>query len=288
MDFLTRIMDFYSRREVMHIVKHHSFSNSLRDANILIQEHGYVTTDETWRSIPLYSPYTRIYFILSGDGVLYSETERIALEPGYVYLAPCGMKYGFYSDSTVTKLYFHVNTSLSSESCDLFSDYSHFIRLPSSVKEIEGLMQCYFSEDALDHLFLKSVLDQTVYNALRRGRENEPRTKRYSETTSAAIGFIHRHLNASLTVTDISEGIFCSQSKLSAAFKKDLGQSIANYIDDLLMSDAKHRLTYTDASICAISEQLGFCDQFYFSRKFTKRFGISPLNFRKTQRSTER
>lgn len=271
----------------MHIVKRHAFANDLKDANIFIQEHGYVTTDETWRSVPLYSPYTRIYFILSGGGVLYSEKERLDLEPGYVYLAPCGMKYGFYSDRTVTKLYFHVNVSLSSEGCDLFSDYSHFIRLPCSVKEIERLQQCYLSEDALDHLFLKSMLEQTVCSALLQGRENELQTKRYSETTSAAIGFIHRHLNASLTVTDISEGLFCSQSKLSAAFKKDLGQSIANYIDDLLMSDAKHRLTYTDASICAISEQLGFCDQFYFSRKFTKRFGISPLNFRKTQRSVE-
>ena len=271
----------------MHIVKRHVFTDDLREANIFIQEHGYVTTDETWRSVPLYSPYTRIYFILSGTGVLYAEKERLDMEPGYVYLAPCGMKYGFYSDSAVTKLYFHVNVSLSSENYDFFSDYSHFIRLPCSVKEIERLTQCYLSEDVLDHLLLKSVLDQTVCSALQQGRENEPRTKRYSETTSAAIGFIHRHLNASLTVAEISEGIFCSQSKLSTAFKKDLGQSIANYVDDLLMSDAKHRLIYTDASICVISEQLGFCDQFYFSRKFTKRFGISPLNFRKTQRSIE-
>jgi AraC-like DNA-binding protein len=39
-------------------------------------------------------------------------------------------------------------------------------------------------------------------------------------------------------------------------------------------------------SIAAVLLTFGFCDQFYFSRKFTQSHGISPLRFRQIHRIT--
>lgn len=271
----------------MHIERQPSFSESLKTANILTRSDGFVTTDETWSQEPLYAPYTRLYFVLEGNGFLYSENEKIELEPGYVYLAPCGMKYGFYSHSSVTKLYFHINVTFSPGEYDIFSNYIHFIRLPRATEYLKRLKKWYLSEKPYEHMLLKNELYRTVCEALQIVFDQAGELVNYSGATALAIGYIYRNLSATLTVKEVSEGVFCSQSKLSLLFRAELGHSVASYIDDLLMTEAKHKIIYSDDSIGEISEQLGFCDQFYFSRKFTKCFGVSPLRFRKNQRKTE-
>lgn len=271
----------------MHIVQQHAFAKSLKSSEIFVRTSGFVTTDATWMQEPLYAPYTRIYFVMAGKGVLFSENERIPLEPGYVYLAPCGMKYGFYGAPSIMKLYFHVNVTLSEDAYDAFSNYGHFIRIPRAVEYMEHLKEQYLSEDPYEHFLLKNELWRTVCEGLQTVRTHTESFSRYSDATAFAIGYVYRNLSAALTVKTVAEGSFCSQSQLSALFRREVGQSIASYIDDLLMADASNRLIYTNDSVSRISEQLGFCDQFYFSRKFTKRFGLSPLQYRRKQRGAE-
>ncbi len=257
---------------------------NLNASEFFVSESGFVTTDATWYQEPMYLSHSRVYYVLEGSGVLYSENEKMILEPGYVYLAPCGMKYGFYGTDSVTKLYFHINLFLSEDRGDVFSNYTHFIRLPRSREHMVRLKELAFSEDSYDHVMLKGVLWDTVSECLQLLRDTVQASPHCSETTSRAVGYIYRHLNARLTVKEVVEASFCSQSKLSALFHCELNRSVAEYIDDLLMSEAKNLLIYTEDSIGNISERLGFCDQFYFSRRFTKRFGISPLQFRKKEK----
>ena len=39
--------------------------------------------------------------------------------------------------------------------------------------------------------------------------------------------------------------------------------------------------------VSEVSERLGFCDQFYFSRYFKKRCGESPLKYRKRMKTVD-
>ncbi|MBE6589512.1 MAG: AraC family transcriptional regulator [Ruminococcaceae bacterium] len=269
----------------MDIERQPLFIETLSAGELCVTSDGFVHTDESWRQATLYSSHSRLYYVLSGSGVLYSDTEEMILEPGYVYLAPCGMKYGFYGTDSVTKLFFHINIFLSKRGYDAFANYGHFIRLPRTTEFIDLLKSWYLSSDPCDHIMLKAELYQTVGECLRVVRAAVHEIGRYSDTTAVAMGYIYRNLNARLTVKQVVEGIFCSQSKLSTLFRQEVGQSIAHYIDDLLMSEAKNMLIYTEDSIGTISERLGFCDQFYFSRRFAKKFGISPMRYRKKEKS---
>ena len=58
--------------------------------------------------------------------------------------------------------------------------------------------------------------------------------------------------------------------------------SIHAYINNLVLSEAMMLLMDTNMSVFAISKKFGFCDQFYFTRIFTKKFGVSPLQYRKS------
>ena len=133
----------------------------------------------------------------------------------------------------------------------------------------------------MGHLMLKNEIYKTVCEFLRTAGEKYGEVRDYSKPVSDAISYVRTHLTASLTVKEISEASLCSKSTLSAMFKNEVGQSVATYIEDLLMSEAQTMLLYSDRTVGQISEKLGYCDQFYFSRRFSKRFGISPKDYRK-------
>ena len=257
------------------------FRNSAKCAEPDISLSGIVKTDDTWKQEPLYSSCSRLYYVTEGSGMLVGENEKMPLEGGYVYIAPCGMKCGFYGTPSVNKLFFHVNLSLTRDGGDVFESFGHFAKLPRDVAYIEKLKGWYLGEEPMGHLMLKNEIYKTVCEFLRMAEEKYGEARDYSKPVTDAINYIRTHLNASLTVKEIAEASLCSRSTLSAAFKNEVGQSVATYIEDILMSEAQTMLLYSDRSIGQISEKLGYCDQFYFSRRFTKRFSISPKDFRK-------
>ena len=66
-----------------------------------------------------------------------------------------------------------------------------------------------------------------------------------------------------------------------AQLSKELGTTVNNYIDDLILTRAAQMIAEGQFSINAISNRFGFCDQFYFSRKFKAKFGITPSEYKR-------
>ena len=96
-----------------------------------------------------------------------------------------------------------------------------------------------------------------------------------------ALDYIEKNLSLKLTASEIAKNLFVSESKLVKLFKSEIGVTIGKYIDDYLFDYAEHLLLNTKLSIRQISEKLEFCDQFYFSLKFTVKYGKSPRTYRK-------
>ena len=200
---------------------------------------GYVVTTSVWRQEPIYASFSRLYYVIDGSGMLVSENESIALEPGYVYLAPCGMKCGFYGTPSVTKVFFHINLNLCDGNGDVFESFGHFVRLPRSKQTLENVKKWYLDTEPYGHLMLKGEIMNTVCELLRRSEEKYGQNKNYSQVVTDAINYIRSHLTANLTVSEIAEASLCSRSTLSLQFKAEVGHSVAKYIDDLLMSEAQ-------------------------------------------------
>lgn len=264
----------------MEIKRQALFDRRMNENELLISHSGFVRTDETWHQKPLYAPYSRLYYVLDGLGALISENAEMPLEPGYVYLGPCGLKYGFYGNDSVTKLFFHVQLPIPPDGSDAFAGCNHFIRMPYEIDTMKELTRYYLSNDPALHLALKGELYKTIGMAL--AQEKISRAQIGSPIVTNAITYIRAHLHAGLTVREISDALFCSRSRLSSLFHAELGQSVACYVDDLLMSEAQTMLLYSNQTVGEISTRLGFCDQFYFSRRFTKRFAVTPSQFRKS------
>ncbi len=268
----------------MEIYKQPQFRKVAEATDLIITQCGFVKTDDTWHQKPLYSTDSRLYFVTDGSGALVSGRETLQLEPEFVYLAPCGCKCGFFGTDSVTKLYFHVKLISTDGKTDLLSQLTRFSKLPITREEIERLKALYLSLNPIDHVLLKSEIFHIVARFLDKERKNLSEHAHHTPAVSSAINYINANLSAKLTAGEVAKAVFLSQSKLSASFRKEVGQSVASYIDDLLISEARNQLSYTHDSIAKISDRLGYCDQFYFSRAFRRHFGISPLNYRKSQK----
>lgn len=73
----------------------------------------------------------------------------------------------------------------------------------------------------------------------------------------------------------------CTPKKLSQTLTEITGKSTNDIIIDTILLEAKRNLCYTNLSIKEISHELGYENQFYFSRIFKTKEKISPEEFRK-------
>jgi AraC family transcriptional regulator of arabinose operon len=65
-------------------------------------------------------------------------------------------------------------------------------------------------------------------------------------------------------------------------FKKHTGLTPLDYIIQARIEHAKELLLGSNLSVQRISELLGYCDVFHFSKQFKQKTGVSPLGFRRS------
>ena len=85
---------------------------------------------------------------------------------------------------------------------------------------------------------------------------------------------------ACLSLNTIASELLVSPSYLSRSFTKIQGISLTAYITRCRMEHARDLLKNTDMSIAQISEQSGYSDLFYFSKRFKSFWGVPPSRYR--------
>lgn len=101
------------------------------------------------------------------------------------------------------------------------------------------------------------------------------------ERVASSIGFMKEHLQEPLRIATLAAVVNLSRSHYTEIFRRVTGYAPLMYLNHLRMQRAVQLLNGSNLSIKAISEQLGFSDQFYFSRAFTKLHGHSPSEHRR-------
>lgn len=96
-----------------------------------------------------------------------------------------------------------------------------------------------------------------------------------------AIEYIDRHYSEPLSLDAISEYVHLTPPYLSQLFKKETGSTFIDYLTLQRMNRAKTLLRYSECSVGEIAQTIGYNDAKYFSRVFTRSFGISPQKYRK-------
>ena len=106
-----------------------------------------------------------------------------------------------------------------------------------------------------------------------------------SALVKRVLVYMHQNYARLLTRWEIAESIGISEDYLTRLFNRELGISPWDYLNRYRILKAKSLLTTSAHNIGAISRQVGFKDQAYFSRVFRKVVGLSPQEFLKTLQS---
>lgn len=86
------------------------------------------------------------------------------------------------------------------------------------------------------------------------------------------------------TPQDYADLLCVSTRTLSVITKKYLNQTVTSLIINRIIISAKRELYLSSKPIKQIASDLGYDDEFYFSRLFKKKVGVSPISYRNSIR----
>ena len=89
-----------------------------------------------------------------------------------------------------------------------------------------------------------------------------------------------------ITLDTIAGYVGLSRSECSRFFKDMTGQNLFNYLIDYRIARSLDLLKNTDAPISEVAAAAGFSGQSYYTKCFSERRGITPVEYRKRARQT--
>ena len=99
-----------------------------------------------------------------------------------------------------------------------------------------------------------------------------------------AQSMIHEFYADGITLNEIADRLNLTQEYLGTQFHKELGENFSTYIRNYRLAKAKEMLIGTQLKQYEISEKVGYADAKYFARVFKECIGMSPAEYRKSNR----
>ncbi|MBE7001945.1 MAG: helix-turn-helix transcriptional regulator [Ruminococcaceae bacterium] len=242
--------------------------------------YGRAAVGSDWRG-PVPNPYySRLFYIVSGSATItFQDNQTLTLMPGKWYLLPAGCSFDYACDNQLDHIYFHLKLCDLDE-IDLLRNFPTPCALEKPESNPDFFVRNLESSSITDALRVHKAVYEILLSFI--DQYGIPlQQKNISPCVTAAIEYIKQHLTAQLSVEEIANHVFVSKSTLTKKFKNELAVSVHTYVEDVVLFEASLLVAKGSLPIKAISEQYGFCDPFYFSRRFSEKFSMSPREYRK-------
>lgn len=263
-------------------------------SNITTKIHYSIRRDPVpfnWIIHPRTIPDNEIVLITGGEGKIVAEGKEYAAKCGELFYFYPGLVHSLSSSNTnPLKLlalhfvfakvdYINNNWTINKSSQPLpwpvCIKSNSFLQIKDLMVEIVTLRN---QEDFDRELLCNSMLLKLIYCI-----NDSLNTKTYDYTskmrTEKMMAYILSNINRKLLVDEVCKQTGLSTDYANLIFKKYSGKSIGKYITHCKMQKAKQFLAEKNLSIADVAKQLGYGDEFYFSRVFKKTEGISPSEF---------
>lgn len=245
-----------------------------------INRCGYVNLTPQWNKNDGSVTSSRLYLVEEGSGYLKTATGTIFLEPGFAYLIPANYPHA-YGCTKLKKIYFQF-TLVSKDSADVLSAVNQICRIRYEKNDLNTLLSLYEATDLVSVITVQQTILKLICAILQQNNVPDIAMHHQAPLVEKAIAYIQKNLRISLTTKEICNHLFVSEGNLRTAFLAETGTTIGQYIDKQVMLRSRQMLAMQRCSIGEISAKLGFCDQFYFSRRFKEMHNMTPSAYRKS------
>lgn len=158
-----------------------------------------------------------------------------------------------------------------------------------SYNAVKNLIEELSSDDIYSSDLALCYLKQLIIQTLRlenSSSQSKPTTHMQqayeNELLKDIIEFIHDNIEERMSVDMLCSNFCISTSMLHSLFKKNMNNTVKNYINELKLDRSKELIKNSSYSISDISDMLGFSSIHYFSKKFKAAYGISPTEYSKS------
>ena len=242
---------------------------------------GRAQVDKKWSGKVQNPVYSRLFYIVDGTGCIkWGHGQELNFEADSWYLLPAGCSFEYSCPEYLDHVYFNFKL------CD--ADGLDLLRqspFPCSIKLNENKSEFFINaldaSTVVEGLRVRHEIYEVVLSIIEE-YDIKLRDTEVSLCIKKATQYIKHNLNVQLTTPEIAKHAFVSPSTVTKHFKSELNMTVHDYIYDVVLTEAAYLLIKSNLSILKISEKFGFCDQFYFSRRFREKFGVSPREYRKT------
>ncbi len=251
---------------------------------------GLVDTNRSWRKTGFTPAFCRFKYVLDGRCRVRVDQAEYLAEPGRLYFFPAGgvQAYGLAEGCAECRQYYvHFSATLAG------LPLTELLELPVSVPvaraeeaAVIGLLDALRARDtasAAGQLRRNARLLELLAFYLERG---ECRVRPENAGLRRVLEHIDTHLAERLPLDELARLACLEPSYFSRKFKRVMGQPASAFILAKRLNHARRLLESGDRSFQEIAAQTGFCDAFQFSRMFKRQVGVSPSEYRKSQKRT--
>ncbi|MBN8218963.1 MAG: helix-turn-helix transcriptional regulator [Spirochaetes bacterium] len=248
--------------------------------NLVILELGELDSDAHWRHPGVRSPFHRLYWMREGDAFVIGNKVRTELLGGHVWFIPAGQTFDYGCRRRVVKGYAH----LQCEWLPGMDRYLHIDRVrdlgtwkpPRGAFWPAGIRLAEAACVPALHAEIWARLSRLPLPAAPALREERLRLGSWKPVFDR----VETQLRANLTVAELARAAGRNAAAFSRDFGKALGRSPKSWLAERLTDRARVRLLASDLPIREVAHELGFEDEFYFSRWFRRQTRMAPREFR--------
>jgi len=270
----------------------------------------FVRLNIKWNYSNVISPYFRLYYIDDGEGQIQTASQKIRLEPGFLYLIPSFTLCNLRCRSHLKQYFMHL-FEYSAEGISLFENNRKIMKITAGDPDIANIKRLlkinpgrginrsdnpkvyenstYYSHyQELNNLVTDAVYFETqgiILQLISRFLEAgsipsghaSPMTSKILDT----INYIQLHLEEKLTVEALAKRVLLNEDHFSRLFLRYTGRRPVPYIHTKRIERAQYLITTTNQSFAEIAETTGFATVPYFSKVFRKVTTLTPGEYRK-------
>lgn len=272
----------------------------------LVLNVGLAVHNADWNWKNVNSPFTRLYYVTEGSAQIELPDGIYTLSPKHMYFIPAFTIHTNICKSNFVHYYLHIYEDHYSDNdwldhwkfpveigaTDL--DLALFKRLceinphmtlqksdPTTYDNNPTLMQNLIKNRQrafCDKVESRGIVFQLLSRFFKQGQSKiEMEDNRIAKT----VLYIRKHLNEAIELEKLAEISCLSKDHFIRLFKKELGTTPLQYINQKKIEKAQLLLITEELAVKEIAFQLAFEDYSYFNRLFKKTTGVTPQEYRR-------
>lgn len=123
-----------------------------------------------------------------------------------------------------------------------------------------------------------------IFGKLLEAMEFQQRQTGADEALRRVLVILNEHYRENMTRSDIAKAAGYNESYISHLFSQTMGVTLPEYIHAMRIDDACHLLKETNLTVSQIASELGFASIRNFNRVFVHRTGMTPRQYRTTDK----